>query len=209
MSKREVKALLRDQKITSLTTKTRRRTLRRGTVAAMTDTPPDAGTGDVNETQELRVMVEGLRTQLREVQTRPDPGVDGQIHELRTTVEDLQVQLREAQSALVASDEQLAKVSGECERVNGEARAVLALVGGLTGTGPSSLTSVFQGFLESQAKLLAVQTNAMAVQSAPPLTPFTGEDIETEANSFERWLDKFEDRATLLSWTGEQKCYHI
>ena len=53
MSKREVKALLRDQKITSLTTKTRRRTLRRGTVAAMTDTPPDAGTGDVDEIQEL------------------------------------------------------------------------------------------------------------------------------------------------------------
>ena len=208
MSKREVKALLRDQKTQSLTTKTRR-TLRSGTVAAMTDTPPDAGMGEVNEIQELRVVVEGLQTQLREVQTRPDTGVDGQIQELRVTVEDLQVQLREAQSALVASDEQLTKVSGECERVNGEARAVLALVGGLTGSGPSSLTSVFQGFLESQAKLLAVQTNALAVQSAPPLASFTGEDIETETNSFERWLDKFEDRATMLSWTGEQKCYHI
>ena len=103
----------------------------------------------------------------------------------------------------------LNRVSSECERVYSKARVVYELVAGLTGSGPSSLSSVFQGFLESQAKLLAVQTNTLAVQSAPPLVPFTGEDVEVETNSFERWLERFEERAVMLSWTDEHKCYHI
>ena len=64
-------------------------------------------------------------------------------------------------------------VSGECERVKSEACVVLDLVGALTGTGPSSLASVFHGLLDSQAKLLAVQTNTLAIQSGPPLAPFS------------------------------------
>ena len=89
-----------------------------------------------------------------------------------------------------------------------EARAVLDLVGALTGTGPSSLASVFYGLLDSQAKLLAVQTNALAIQNGPPSASFSGKDIEVEANSFTHWLGKFEERANLLSWTEEQKCFH-
>ena len=57
--------------------------------------------------------------------------------------------------------------------------------------------------------MLAVQTNALAVQSSPPLPLFTGEDLETEANSFDRWLDRFEERATILAWLEKQKCCHI
>ena len=82
-------------------------------------------------------------------------------------MEDLQLKLREAQNAIMANDEQLAKVSGKCERMCSEACVVHALVAGLTGSGPSSLSSVFQDFLESQGKLLVVQTNTLAVQSAP------------------------------------------
>ncbi len=62
------------------------------------------------------------------------------------------------------------------------------------------MESVFQGFLESQ------QANALSVQSVPSLLSFTGEDVEAEAK---RWLDRFEERATMLSWTDELKCYHI
>ena len=39
-----------------------------------------------------------------------------------------------------------------------------------------------------------MQTTAVAVQSAPPLGSFTGEDIESEDNSFEHWLSRFEER---------------
>ena len=35
------------------------------------------------------------------------------------------------------------------------------------------------------------------------------EDVEVEANSFEQWLERFEERAVMLSWTNEYKCYHI
>ncbi len=113
MSRRKLKALLDSQESLPTTTTTRRRPLRRGTMA---------------DTEE---------------QSEPSAEVTREMQELRAMVEDLQVQLREAQDAITASDEQLTRVSGECERVYSEARVVSDLVGGLTGGGPSSLQSVF------------------------------------------------------------------
>ena len=131
-------------------------------------------------------------------------------------MKDFALQFQEAQTALTSSDEQLAKVSGEyermsgeCERVSGEARGVSVLINFLMDSGPSTLMSIFDGFLESQAKLLTMQTTAVAVQSAPPFGFFTGEDIESEDNSFEHWLSRFEERSTMLKWTDEMKCYHL
>ena len=63
--------------------------------------------------------------------------------------------------------------------------------------------------MESQKKLLAAQTNALAVQTAPPLACFTGEEVEVEEKSFGRWLDRFEERATLLTWSDDQKVYQL
>ena len=77
------------------------------------------------------------------------------------------------------------RVNGECERMSGEGRGVSVLIDGLIGSGPSSLRSIFDGFLEAQAKLLTIQTTAVAVQSASPLGFFTGKNIESEDNSFE------------------------
>ena len=79
----------------------------------------------------------------------------------------------------------------------------------LTGTGPASLATFFENFMESQKKLLAAQTNALAVQTAPPLACFTGEEIEVEEKSFGRWLERFEERATLLTWSDDQKVYQL
>ena len=75
-------------------------------------------------------------------------------------------------------------MSAGCERLSGEARAVRDLASGvrdLTGTGPASLATFFENFMESQKKLLAAQMNALAV---PPLSCFTGEEIEVEEKSF-------------------------
>ena len=134
------------------------------------------------------------------------------ILELKRQVADLQLQLREAQDAIQAADEELKRVSGECERVSAEARGVHDLASSLRdfmGSGPGSLSTFFSSFMDSQSKLLAAQTNALAIQSAPPLTTFSGEDVEVEEKSFIRWLERFEERADLLSWSAEQKCYQL
>lgn len=47
------------------------------------------------------------------------------------------------------------------------------------------------------------------MENAPPLPCFTGENVETEESSFVSWLELFEERATLLSWSGEQKIYQL
>ena len=100
-------------------------------------------------------------------------------------------------------------VSDECERVNGKACGVSVLNDGLIGSGPSSLKSVLDGFRESRAKLLTIQTTAKAVQSASPLGFSTGEDTKSEDISFEHWLSWFEERPTMLKWTDKTECYHL
>ena len=90
---------------------------------------------------------EGYSMIFRGSSLRNRQGRLGEIQELHLMVDELREQLKEAQSTLEASDEQLSKVSGECEGVQGEACVVQDLVGSLTGSGPSSLSSVFEGFL--------------------------------------------------------------
>ena len=104
-------------------------------------------------------------------------------------------------------------MSAECEGESVEAHVAFELATGLmkltTGIGPSSLATFFQAFLESQQKFLPTQTNALAVQSAPPLPTFTGDNVDAEDNSFEKWLERFEERATLFVWEETQKCYQL
>ena len=135
-----------------------------------------------------------------------------EMDDLRDRVQELEQQLQEAQQAIAAGDGQLREVSAECERASGQARVASDLARGLTaltGSGPASLSTFFQSFLEAQQKLLVAQTNALAIQSAPPLHLFTGEDVEKEENTFEKWLERFEERATLLAWEDNQKCYQL
>ena len=58
-----------------------------------------------------------------------------------------------------------------------------------------------------QSKMLATQASAsaVAVQNFPPLPFFTGEDIKCEQDEFEHWIERFEERARLASWSDEQK----
>ena len=91
-----------------------------------------------------------------------------------------------------AGDRYLPEVSAECEGESVEARMVSELATGLTklttDIGPLSLATFFQAFLESQQKFLATQTNALAVQSAPPLPTFTRDNVEAEDNSLRNGL---------------------
>ena len=60
------------------------------------------------------------------------------------------------------------------------------------------------------AKLLDTQTQlvakVMVVQCFPPLPVFTG---KSEEESFERWLESFEDRARVAGWSPEQSLYQF
>ena len=131
MSQRELRALLKSQERLPIDFRTRRQLPKHRSMSNTETTP--------------------------EPLVSPDQTLALEVQALRSKVEDLELQLQEAQTALTSSDEQLSgeceRVSGECERVSGEARGVSVLIDGLIGGGPSSLRSIFDGFLEAQAKL--------------------------------------------------------
>ena len=52
--------------------------------------------------------------------------------------------------------------------------------------------------IRAQTEALAAQTQAAAAQHLPPLKTFIGEGKLTDAYSFERWLENFEERAKLV-----------
>ena len=55
--------------------------------------------------------------------------------------------------------------------------------------------------LEAQTVELAAKTRAAAAEHPPPLELFSGEGKITEEDSFERWLEHFEGRASLAGWS--------
>ena len=57
--------------------------------------------------------------------------------------------------------------------------------------------------------MIAVQVQAMAAQSVPPLPKFSGEDINTEEGSVDRWIERIEERAKATGWNEEQKLFQL
>ena len=84
-----------------------------------------------------------------------------------------------------------------------------------------SMAKVLQGgehpvLVESMAKLLAAQTEMLAaqaqvtaVQGFPPLPKFSGEDLQSEDDGFEHWIELFEERAGLAGWSKDQRLYQL
>ena len=68
-------------------------------------------------------------------------------------------------------------------------------------TSSATGTDIIVKLFESQSQLIAAQVQAATL---PPLASFDGQsgDDDTE---FERWLEKFEERAKLAKWTPETK----
>ena len=60
------------------------------------------------------------------------------------------------------------------------------------------LIKLFEKVMEAQTKILAAQASAMTIQSFPPLPMFTGEDVQSEYDEYDHWLERFEERASLL-----------
>ena len=63
--------------------------------------------------------------------------------------------------------------------------------------------------LDAQGVMMAAHVQAMAAQTVPPLCKFTGEDIHSEDDSFERWIEGFEERARAMDWKDEQRLFQL
>ena len=53
--------------------------------------------------------------------------------------------------------------------------------------------------------MMAAQTRAMAAQNLFPLVQFSGEGSLVGDESFDRWLEHFEDLAAVAGWSEEHK----
>ncbi len=75
--------------------------------------------------------------------------------------------------------------------------------------------SAADGVMETVTKLLKVQTDVMAqtravaVQNLPGLPYFTGEGTGDTGNGFDRWLERFRERAEFARWTAEEQLYQL
>ena len=85
----------------------------------------------------------------------------------------------------------------------------ISTVPGVHGEGGVLMHSVSR-LLEAQTQMMAAQANAMAAQSFPPMPRFTAENIQSDDDNFDRWIEQFEERAKLVvGWTEEQCIYQL
>ena len=63
--------------------------------------------------------------------------------------------------------------------------------------------------IKAQTEALAAQTQAAAAQHLPPLKTFTGDGKLTDADSFERWLENFEEQAKIVGWNEPQQLQQL
>ena len=63
--------------------------------------------------------------------------------------------------------------------------------------------------LEAQRQMMTAQVQVMAAQSFPPLDKFTIEDCHADEVSFDCWVKRFEERAKIAGWKGDQKLLQL
>ena len=56
--------------------------------------------------------------------------------------------------------------------------------------------------------MMAAQVQAIAAQTVFSLS-FSGEDLNSEEGSFERWVEGFEERAKAMRWNEEQRLFQV
>ena len=73
----------------------------------------------------------------------------------------------------------------------------------------SELVQSMTKFMQAQTDMMAAQTRAMAAQNLPPLIQFSGEGSLVGDESFDRWLEHFEELAAVAGWSEEHKKYWL
>ena len=199
MSKREVRALQAEQSearegLRTLSGRNRKR--RHGE----TET-------DMSDEESLKDKIADLERRLTEA-TRE---IGEKEKELATTREDLRLARTEIDAekanleAARKEAELLHRKTKEVERERDELRTRVES----EPVGHSEMMRSFDKFIQAQTKMMQAQANAVAVQSFPPLPMFTGEDIDSDEKRFDKWLERFEERASLADWTDEQRFHQF
>ena len=78
-----------------------------------------------------------------------------------------------------------------------------------TSDSDSVLMQSMNKLIKAQSDMLTVQTQAVAIPGLPPLKKFSGDVIDSEEDSFEKWLELLEERAHLAGWTEQHKLYQL
>ena len=73
----------------------------------------------------------------------------------------------------------------------------------------SELVQSMTKFMQVQTDMMAAQAKAMAAQNLPPLVHFSGEGSLVGDESFDRWLEHFEELAAVAGWSEEHKKYRL
>ena len=78
-----------------------------------------------------------------------------------------------------------------------------------TSGGDDTIARTVTQLLEAQRRMMEAQVQAMAAQTVPPLNKFSGENINTDEGSIDRWVEQFEERARVAGWSEEQKLFQL
>ena len=81
--------------------------------------------------------------------------------------------------------------------------------GPVLAVGESLLVDPMTRFLKAHTEAIAAQTQATAAQHLPPLKAYTGQGKQVEEDGFERWIEQFEERAKIASWSTEQQFHQL
>ena len=63
--------------------------------------------------------------------------------------------------------------------------------------------------LQAQTDAIAAQAKATAVQSLPALPHFTGEGTDVADDGFDKWIERFRERAKFAGWSESDQLYHF
>ena len=73
----------------------------------------------------------------------------------------------------------------------------------------SELVQSMTKFMQAQIDMMAAQTRAVAAQNLPPLIQFSGGGKLVGDESFDRWLEHFEELAAVAGWSEKHKKYRL
>ena len=73
----------------------------------------------------------------------------------------------------------------------------------------ATIVETMTSFLKAQADAMAAHARATAAQQLPALPPYTGEGKHAADDGFERWVERFRERAKVAGWTPEHQLYQL
>ena len=71
------------------------------------------------------------------------------------------------------------------------------------------IVSTMACLLQAQTNAIAAQAKAVAVQNLPPLPCYTGENSDVVDDGYDKWVQRFRERARFASWSVEDQLYQL